>query len=174
MLPLFHHHCLYTSSPPLIMAIFMLNSKNHPTDKASAPPPRLSTPSHEAIPVIPAPATRCRRTQHLILAQTLSIHPSNGTKFHASFWRHKDKSDTNGPSLKRSETRRGDRSRNVGNCNVWALSYDSTDQEEVTIRMNRSLEEAEEVLPAWVTTQVWTSEATEVADTRKEKKKKKP
>lgn len=55
---------------------------------------------------------------------------------------------------------------------MWALSYDSTDQEEVTIRrMNRSLGEAEEVLPAWVTTQVWTSEATEVADTRKKKKK---
>lgn len=169
MLPLFHHHCLYTSSSPLIMAIFMLNSKNHPTDRPARP---LSTPPHEAIPVIPAPATRCRRTQHLILAQTLSIHPSNGTKFHASFRRYKDKSDTNGPSLKRSETRRGDRSRNVGNCNVWALSYDSTDQEEVTIRrMNRSLGEAEEVLPAWVTTQVWTSEATEVADTQRKKKK---
>ena len=29
----------------------------------------------------------------------------------------------------------------------------------------------EEGLPAWVTTHVWTSEATELADTRKEKKK---
>ena len=31
-------------------------------------------------------------------------------------------------------------SRNVGNCNVWVLSYDRTDQEEVTTtirRMNR-------------------------------------
>lgn len=53
------------------------------------------------------------------------------------------------------------------------LSYDSRDQEEVTTtirRMNRSLGETEEVLPAWVTTQVWASEATEVADTPKGKK----
>lgn len=59
-------------------------------------------------------------------------------------------------------------------CNTWVLSYDSRDQEEVTTtirRMNRSLGETEEVLPAWVTTQVWASEATEVADTPKGKKK---
>ena len=52
-------------------------------------------------------------------------------------------------------------SRNVGNR--AGDNYNKKDE--------RVSGEAEEVLPAWVTTQVWASEATELADTRKEKKK---
>ena len=54
-------------------------------------------------------------------------------------------------------------SRNVGNRAGRGDNYHQKDERVSGV--------AEEVLPAWVTTQVWASEATELADTRKEKKK---